>query len=98
MTEITKDCIRDFIDSWRQYDMHGASGPIIGNRIEQAAHWNTRFRDAGYYSAQPGNLQQWGQIHQWCCDQFGEQHYCWSGSTFWFESKKAAVLFLLRWS
>ncbi len=91
MTDTVKDCIHDFIDAWKQYDRH--------NRIEQAAHWNTRFRDAGYHSAQPGNLQLqlWTQIHQWCQDQFGERHYCWSGSTFWFESKKDAVLFLLRW-
>jgi hypothetical protein len=97
MTDIIKDNIRDFTEVWRQYDRSTDSG-AVKNRTDSRINWGTRYRDAGYHSAQPGNLEYWGQIHQWCRDHIGEQRYCWTGSTFWFESKKDQVLFLLRWS
>ncbi len=97
MTDITKDNIRNFIEAWRRYESSADSNAMT-NRIDNSMNWNQRFRDAGYYSALPGNLEHWGQIHQWCRDHIGEQHYCWAGSTFWFESKKDQVLFLLRWA
>ncbi len=92
MTDIIKDNIRDFTESWRRYDI-----PLT-NRTDTRINWSTRYRAAGYYSAQPSNLEHWGQIHQWCRDYIGEQRYCWTGSTFWFESQKDQVLFLLRWA
>jgi hypothetical protein len=44
------------------------------------------------------NTQRWSEIHRWCSDQFGSAHYSWTGSTFWFEDEKDAILFALRWS
>jgi hypothetical protein len=37
-------------------------------------------------------------MHHWCEQQFGKDHYAWTGSTFWFETKKDATLFGLRWA
>jgi hypothetical protein len=92
LTPIPQDCesIREFT---RRIDGGGMpSSPGL---------WHQRFRAAGYYSVEvnlqhPFNL--WQDIHEWCVDQFGENHYTWTGSTFWFETDQAAVLFALRWS
>jgi hypothetical protein len=37
-------------------------------------------------------------MHHWCEQQFGKDHYAWTGSTFWFETEKDATLFGLRWA
>lgn len=57
------------------------------------------FEQAGFYSAALGDLgnSDWQEIHQWCRQQFNRDHYTWTGSTFWFETEQAAVLFTLRW-
>lgn len=53
-------------------------------------------QQAGFYSATVGN-HNWPGVHEWCKQQFGKDHYTWTGSRFWFETKEAAVLFTLRW-
>jgi hypothetical protein len=40
----------------------------------------------------------WNEVHVWCQDQFGVEHYAWSGDVFWFDRKEDAVMFALRWS
>lgn len=60
-----KDCISDFIQSWKYLDG-------IDSKIP---HWNMRFRDAGYYDVEVPNLSQWTQVHAWCEKQFGKEHY-----------------------
>lgn len=60
-----------------------------------------RLARAGFYSATLGSGAQgtsWREIHEWCRAQFGNEHYTWTGSTFWFETEQDAVLFNLRWS
>ncbi len=91
---ITKDCIQDFIDSWQQYDSKDR-GPVR-NQI----NWSYRFRDAGYFCVHPtvDSMSKWPNMHEWCHEQFGREHYSWTGSTFWFETEKAAILFTLRWA
>lgn len=86
-----KDCIQDFIDAWRERD--DPSDPRV-------PPWNIRFREAGYYSApiRLRVLNDWSDCHKWCNDKFGEKHYAWVGSTFWFETERDAILFILRWS
>lgn len=44
-----------------------------------------------------GHLQ-WQEVHAWCQEQFGKEHYTWTGSRFWFDQEKDAVLFALRWA
>lgn len=58
------------------------------------------FEQAGLYSAAIGDLDNsdWQDLHQWCRQQFNRDHYTWTGSTFWFENEKDAVLFTLRWA
>ena len=86
-----KDCIRDFVESWRPYD---------GPRSLTIPVWSTRFQDAGYFSVpltDNNRIHQWQDVHRWCEHEFGERHYTWTGSIFWFETEEAAAWFALRW-
>lgn len=40
----------------------------------------------------------WKEVHQWCKELYGEEHYTWTGSRFWFENDCDAMWFALRWS
>lgn len=40
----------------------------------------------------------WPEVHQWCKEQFGEEHYTWTGSIFWFDNTENALQFALKWS
>lgn len=66
--------------------------------IEARGGWRTVFLESGYYPAHAVNTKEWSEMHRWCCDQFGVEHYSWTGSTFWFENEKDVLLFALRWS
>lgn len=58
------------------------------------------FDRGGYHSVllgYRGHLE-WQEVHAWCKNHFGEDHYTWTGSRFWFEQEHDAVLFALRWS
>lgn len=92
---MTKDCIQDFIEAWKQYDTAQSGW----------ASWNRRFQDAGYYHVELKNFEynKWHTIHakicDWCDKQFGSQHYAWAGKTiFWFETEQHAMWFTLRWA
>ena len=59
------------------------------------------YQAAGYYPVELGTLflmGEWTECHRWCCEHIGEDHYSWTGGTFWFETEKAAMWFALRWS
>ena len=59
------------------------------------------YQAAGYYPVELGSLVlmgEWQECHRWCCDHIGEDHYSWTGGTFWFETEQAAIWFTLRWS
>jgi hypothetical protein len=61
--------------------------------------WNEQFQGAGYYSVDTHVMTiDWTGCHAWCQQQFGEDHYSWTGSTFWFETEQDALLFTLRWA
>lgn len=90
-----KDCILDFVDTWQAYDQTKSDIVRLG------VNWNARFREAGYYSVELTKnaiTNWWGDVHKWCGETFGKEHYTWVGETFWFETEQAAVWFALRWS
>lgn len=83
--------IRDFAAcrQVRQWD-HTAAGVV-----------RAEYSQAGYYPVKLGMLGvvgEWQECHRWCREHVGEQHYSWTGSTFWFETEQAAALFALRWA
>ena len=90
-----KDSITDFIAAWRQWD-EGKEYDPQANR-----DWARRLAEAGYYRVEVGRHSiehEWPNIHRWCEDQFGKNHYTWTGTTWWFESDRDAMVFALRWA
>jgi hypothetical protein len=83
-----RDCIRDFVDSWKQYDSQSGV---------HSSNWNSRLADAGYHRVELIRVTHWNDVHIWCEDIFGKQHYAWVGNEFWFECKENALLFQLKW-
>ena len=61
-------------------------------------NWPLTFEHAGYYSHQIDSIKYWTDIHLWCHEHVGENHYAWTGSVFWFERHEDAVFFKLKWS
>jgi hypothetical protein len=95
---MTLDPIHDFIQAWKQWD-HDEDKGRDGESTQP--FWNLRLQDAGYYCMEPSResiRHYWQEMHHWCEQQFGKDRYAWTGSTFWFETEHAAVLFALRWS
>ena len=88
-----KDCIQDFIESWKEYDSN-----IKGNL--PFPNWESRLRDAGYYHAMytGDGKNLWSDVHRWCEKHVGKKHYAWTGFTFWFDNEQNAIFFALRWS
>jgi hypothetical protein len=65
-----------------------------------AARVREEYQAAGYYPVKcplQGRAGEWQDIHRWCCEHMGKDHYSWTGSTFWFENERDAILFTLRW-
>jgi hypothetical protein len=58
--------------------------------------WPELLANAGYISVEH---QQglWQNVHDWCKEVIGYEHYSWTGSTFWFETKEHALMFKLCW-
>jgi hypothetical protein len=74
---------------------------FINSNKSRSIDWNSSLYQAGYFSIPAGRISvrnHWNEMHQWCKSKFGESHYCWTGSTFWFETKDDAMVFALRWS
>jgi hypothetical protein len=91
-----KDCIQDFVESWKGYDSNIKGNLQLPNCPK---NWESRLRDAGYYRAMyAGYGQKWPDVHKWCEEHVGKKHYAWTGFTFWFDSEKNAILFALRWA
>lgn len=68
--------------------------------------WNERFAREGYYKVEltrdsvsnwVSDYIWWSDVHDWCKEQYGSEHYAWVGETFWFESEANAIEFILRW-
>jgi hypothetical protein len=89
------ETIRDFADRIMETE------PVSYSPTETSTRWRAAYSQAGYYPVKLGMLGvegEWQECHQWCCEHVGEQHYTWTGSTFWFETEQAAALFALRWA
>ena len=64
-------------------------------KVSEPINWNGLFLLNGYISVEfmPKNKECW----DWGREQFGPEHIAWTGSKFWFESEKDAIMFTLRW-
>lgn len=62
--------------------------------------WAQVFDKMGYSKILLGTQSHylWPEVHQWCKEQFGEEHYTYTGSIFWFDSTENALQFALKWS
>jgi len=78
------------------YRNRSASEVLLGPMPE--INWPETFKKAGYIPHHINTIKSWREMHTWCIDKFGEEHYSWTGSVFWFENKEDATLFVLRWS
>jgi hypothetical protein len=56
---------------------------------------NDLFEHAGYVSVKFTTVNM--ACLDWCGEKFGLDHCAWTGSKFWFESEKDAIMFTLRW-
>jgi len=89
--------IREFIDKTKEKHRehlrnHHALG-VTGKTIL----WSEELAAAGYITVKLTRSADWPEVHRWCIDNIGEDHYTWSGTDFWFESEEDAVMFSLRW-
>jgi hypothetical protein len=64
-------------------------------RLVEPINWNGLFLLNGYISVDliPKNKE----CYNWGREQFGSEHFAWTGSKFWFETEKDAIMFTLRW-
>ena len=69
------------------------------NTMYHHIDWNQQLSKHGYVSVSWGfnEMEHLSTIHKWCDDQFGKDHYAWTGSLFWFETEQDAAIFVLRW-
>lgn len=93
--------IQQFIDRVREERLHRlrtrpASEVLIGPLDD--INWPLTFEEAGYYPHHLNSIKGWEQIHAWCHEHIGEEHYAWTGAIFWFERHDDAVFFKLKWS
>lgn len=66
-------------------------------KINTVPNWQIIFSQGGYYGIELDDFAAWQQTHKWCKENFGEEHYSWTGDTFWFETAEDAAWFALRW-
>jgi hypothetical protein len=62
-----------------------------------ARDWEGLLTQQGYCSVPIQTNREFLQVNAWCNQHIGEDHYVWTGSSYWFETDEAAVLFSLRW-
>lgn len=62
--------------------------------------WRRALEKQGYPNillSREGHLK-WQEVHAWCEEKIGKDHYVWTGSRFWFDRIEDATLFALKWS
>lgn len=79
--------IRDFAQSVLNAKWTGAS----------PRDWNRLLAEHGYHSVPVSTNDGYLAVNDWCNQHIGEDHYVWTGSSYWFETEAAAVLFSLKW-
>ena len=68
------------------------------NGLNRKDYFHPQLTNAGYFDARATVKNNWSEIHAWCKETVGPDHYLWTGSIFWFESEKMRNWFILRWS
>ena len=68
---------------------------IESDGLSEPINWNGLFLLNGYIPVDliPKN----NECYDWCREQFGSEHFAWTGSKFWFKTEKDAIMFTLRW-
>jgi hypothetical protein len=63
-------------------------------------NWRKAYLEKGYPNVLLGSEghTQWQEVHAWCKEHIGTEHYIWTGSRFWFDNVDNAALFALKWS
>lgn len=79
--------VTEFSEAWRVKD----------RAFKIDADWTQRFTSAGYHKVVLTDVTVWQEVHEWCEEEFGRDHYSWNGSNFWFENTEDAFRFTLRW-
>lgn len=79
--------IADFITQVRELCDSG--------KVLEPINWNGLFLLNGYISVDFSPKT--NECYLWGREQFGPEHIAWTGSKFWFESEKDAIMFTLRW-
>ena len=96
--------IREFIrekkaEHEQRYRNQTAAEVLLKSVKPLIEDWTTVFRSGGYYLVNPNTTPpRWEEIHPWCMETFGYDHYAWNGNNFWFETEKDAIMFTLRWA
>jgi hypothetical protein len=79
--------IKEFIEAWLVRD----------GKISMNVDWAQRYIDAGYHRIIISQFDNWTEVHDWCEEELGREHYSWNGANFWFETEEDAFRFALRW-
>ena len=91
-----KEFVRDYFEEYgRQYQR---PDDLIDLNIDRK-NWYDILGSGGYIQVKFPNTD-WNltrQVAAWCRENFGVDHYYWTGGVFWFDSEEQAVLFALRW-
>ena len=68
---------------------------IESDGLSEPINWNGLFLLNKYIPVEfsPKNKE----CYDWCSEQFGSEHFAWTGSKFWFETEQDAIMFTLRW-
>ena len=86
-----KRSIRDWIEQHKKFaDM----AYLDGHPMEM----QQQLEQSGFTKIRLINAYVWKELHDWCRQFIGEDHYTWFGSTFWFSCEKDAIMFDLKWN
>jgi hypothetical protein len=87
--------IREFLDS-KCYT--GRPLTTDGNQSLITTDWNELFKKQKFYSVDFGHdFTEYKNLHEWCNENIGSDHYIWTGSKMWFDTEQSVILFSLRW-
>jgi hypothetical protein len=94
--------IQEYIDRAKElnselYRNQSAAEVLLKSRSNTITDWTLVLQKGGYHSV-VFRKGEWSRMHVWCQENFGKNHYTWSGSTFWFETEKDAAWYALHWA
>lgn len=86
--------IQEQVKIWPVRDFMSKLGDM--HRIHHGGNpdWAAEVPKAGYHLVVLQH-QYWKEAHEWCKEVCGEDHYCWSGTNFFFTYEKDAQMFRL---